>query len=415
MDPYQPIARATAPALRTLDAHAYKALMQMAILKPIGQPILATYAALADLIGGDVRRLRRIIPLLADLHLIDLTRGHPRGQGQGYSPMTIVVRTLPRDRHFRMPEIALTSGEFAPTESAIASVLQPVCKDKKTDLGNLKRSAQASVNSETFGMKPPVGEETTRTPTPPTPLDSIYEGDDEPIVVDLEPGQTVGDTLFDCERVGEAELAIKLDILAQEFFIDLDAKPDTRARWCREVSDLTPSQVRGIMAGRTRAISWPSDFFALRRAWAKRIDAQHAQRQAKLAAQDAQTQQAARQVESDRQAAHLAQAAQIRQRRALALSGDLGHGWRNFLAVQGSAAAWAKDLPMVSLLRVQVYPVALVDGILHIEVQTEDQAARIARHAHVLIESLRSAYAVTHANPITGLSCDLAAPAVLTT
>ena len=69
---------------------------------------------------------------------------------------------------------------------------------------------------------------------------------------------------------------------------------------------------------------------------------------------------------------------------------------------------------MVSLLRVQVYPVALVDGILHIEVQTEEQAVRMARHAHVILDSLRTAYAAAHANPITGLSCDLAAPAVLT-
>ena len=69
---------------------------------------------------------------------------------------------------------------------------------------------------------------------------------------------------------------------------------------------------------------------------------------------------------------------------------------------------------MVSLLRVQVYPVALVEGILHIEVQTDEQAVRMARHGDVIREWLRSAYAATHPDGIIGFACDVAAPIAVT-
>lgn len=281
VQPYQGIARSTRPALRTLAPEAYKALIQLTLLKSPGMTIYGHYETLAELIGSEIRTLKRILPLLHDLKLIRLTVGKPRGQGRGWGPMKIIVLPLP------------TCADFAGTDFAPASDLEAICNGSGT-------VPQAVINSETRNTKQEVGDACAppRT-TPPTPTGEYPQGepDDDhlPVVVlddpsDLHAPQANQPSTPDADQTPApvaGDAARVLAALQREFRVNLAAGPDTHDRWILETQGLTVEHLRGIYAMRTlgQVIRWPSEFAKLRAAWVALLAQrqEYHQRQAKAA------------------------------------------------------------------------------------------------------------------------------------
>jgi hypothetical protein len=334
------ILRAVRAALRDLDSDAYKALLQLVLLKSPGQEIRLSFASFEEITGVSARRCAAVIKDLTDRKLISVIRGRPLGRGQGFGPMRLIIRPLPTQLDEAPEEFVVLDpeqmqsgcGTDAEPMQLQENEAQPECIGSASALQAESRQKYSYTQGGGGGLPRACA-------IPPTP----------PWADGLTP-----------------EVVERLAAVAG-FRVNLLAKDDTRDRWIRETDGLTDEQVREVFALRAEPVSWPSEFSVLRKRWAKR----HGAAEAKRAALDADARQseaaAKRKADDDRRAAEQAQASAEAKIKREALAGHLGAGWARI------GKTWGTRVPWVFIQRT-TYPLALAEGRLVVHVGSEHDA-----------------------------------------
>lgn len=338
--PHHRINRSTRDALSALDSEVIKALLMLSLLKPCGLKIVGCWPDIAALCGQTGKVCQRSLHILVQLGLISLQPGVPRGQGRGWSPMTITVLRWPDG-----PEFATDDLEGATSEQRLSNA-SATAEEGESKGASILESKNIRIQE--------VGRET---PTPP-------------------PG------------LGYSQSAC-LGLLVSEFNVQLNRTADTLAGWADVVDGLDREDIREITALRQpgQALTWPSDFRKLRTVWDSDLIAREAANEERRQAKAAKALRAADDAaKAAAKAIHAEHTREAHARANLARETTLGRRWQDLLA------GTVKSLPS-AMRNAQTYPLNLTAGRLLLHVPTVLVEHQVRRDGTTILTHCRDAFA----------------------